>query len=113
MIFAFRDMDNWNSLPSDVDAPSLQALKSRLDEIWKNKKFLHQFAYPRSDLSVWNYARITLAGKDQIKAFSLSKSDTHIISYQKLLSQKIAVLGSSQGQGAAEPSVFRRQSLWF
>ena len=39
---AFRVMDSWNSLPSDVvDAPSLQAFKSRLDEIWQNKKFLH------------------------------------------------------------------------
>ena len=45
--FAFRDVDNWNSLPSDVvDAPSLQALKSRLAEIWQNKKFLHRVCLP-------------------------------------------------------------------
>ena len=34
------------SLPSDVDAPSLQAFKSRLDEIWQDKKFLHWVCLP-------------------------------------------------------------------
>ena len=50
----------------------------------KTRSFFTEFAYPpRSDLSVFESSdRIALAGKDQIKAFSLSKSDNHhIISY--------------------------------
>ena len=39
--FTFRVVDSWNSLPPEVvDAPSLQAFKSRLDSIWQDKKFL-------------------------------------------------------------------------
>ena len=35
------------SLPSDVvNVPSLQAFKSRLDEIWQDKKFLHWVCLP-------------------------------------------------------------------
>ena len=44
----------------------------------KTRSFFTEFAYPRSDLSVWK-DRMALAGKDQIKAFSLSESDNHII----------------------------------
>ena len=40
IVFAFRVVDSLNSMPFDVvDAPSLQAFKSRLDEIWQDKKF--------------------------------------------------------------------------
>ena len=40
------------------------------------------FTHSRSDLSVESQDRTGQAGKDQIKAFSLSKSGNHVISYQ-------------------------------
>ena len=41
-----RSTDSWNALPPYVvDAPYLQALKSRLDSAWSERKFLHRLIY--------------------------------------------------------------------
>ena len=44
--FSLRIVNAWNNLPSQVvDAPSLNAFKSRLDKLWKNQKYSTELPY--------------------------------------------------------------------
>ena len=45
--FTIRITDTWNNLPEKViSAPSLNAFKNRLDNVWKNQDILYDYTAP-------------------------------------------------------------------